>query len=191
MNNMIKEADMNKKFFIISACLFFLGTGGLLLPAEGLSGNVDLNIGIGIGVPPLPAVVTPAPPAVYPIPGSYAYFAPDAGFQLFFNSGYWYRPYNGYWYRAAYHNGPWYYLPPSRVPVVFSRSPYNYYRYYRIPPGQRLIPYGHLRDHWREWNRGHYRWEDRRDDRHRHERNSYEGRREWQGKNRSWAKHGR
>jgi hypothetical protein len=39
MNNMIKEADMRKKFFIISLCLFFLGTGGLLLPTEGFSGE--------------------------------------------------------------------------------------------------------------------------------------------------------
>lgn len=177
---------MSKKFFIVSVCLLFLGMGSLLLPAEGLSGNVDLNIGIDIGVPPLPAVVIPAPPAVYPIPGSYAYFAPDAGFQLFFQSGYWYRPYNGYWYRSAYYNGPWYYLPPSRVPIGFSRFSHNYYR---VPPGQRLIPYGHLRNHWREWDRGHYRWEDRRDDRHRHERNSYEGRRDRKGENRSRGKH--
>jgi hypothetical protein len=191
MNNMIKEADMKKKFSIISICLFFLCTVGLLMPAEGLSGDVDLHIGIGFPLPP--AVVISAPPAVYPIPGSYAYFAPDVGFQLFFNSGYWYRPYNGYWYRAAYYNGPWDYLPPSRVPVIFNRYNYNYYRYYRIPTGQRLIPYGHLRDHWREWDRdrGHYRWEDRRDYRYKYERKSYEGRREWKGKNRSWVRHDR
>jgi hypothetical protein len=186
MNNIIKEADMNKKVFIISACLFFLDAGGLLLPAEGLSGNVDLHIGIGFPLPP--AVVISAPPDVYPIPGSYAYFAPDVGFQLFFHSGYWYRPYNGYWYRASYYNGPWDYLPPSRVPVVFNRYTYNHYR---IPPGQRLIPYGHLKNHWREWDRGHYRWEDRRDIRYRHERNSYEGRRYWKYNNRSWANHNR
>ena len=177
---------MSKKFFIISVCLFCVGTGGLLLPAEGLSGDIDLHVGIGFPLPP--ALVIPAPPAVYPIPGSYAYFAPNAGFQLFFQSGYWYRPYNGYWYRAAYYNGPWYYLPPSRIPVGFSRFSHNYYR---VPPGQGLIPYGHLRDHWREWDRGHYRWEDRREDRHRYERNSYEGRRNWTGENRSWADHNR
>ncbi len=178
---------MSRKFFIISVGLFFLGTGGLLIPAEGLCGNVDLHIGIGF---PLPAaVVIHTPPDVYPIPGSYAYFAPDVGFQLFFQSGYWYRPYNGYWYRASYYNGPWHYLPPSRVPVSFSRFPYSYYRHYKIPPGQRLISYGHLRNHWRERDREHYRWENKGDNRHRHERNYYEGRKEWKGKNRSWANH--
>ena len=180
---------MSKKFFIVSVCLFFMGTGSLLLPAEGLSGDVDFHIGIGFPLPP--AVVISEPPAVYPIPGSYAYFAPDVGFQLFFHSGYWYRPYNGYWYRASYYNGPWYHLPPASVPIVFNRYNYNYYRDYRIPPGQRRIPYGHFRDHWREWDRGHYRWEDKKGDHHRYERKSYEGRKEWKGKNRSWEKHDR
>jgi hypothetical protein len=178
MNNKIKEVDVKKKVFIIAVGLLFLGTGVLLLPAEGLCGDVDLHVGIGFPLPP--AVVISAPPAVYPIPGSYAYFAPNVGFQLFFQSGYWYRPYNGYWYRASYYNGPWYHVP--RVPVGFSRFSRNYYR---IPPGQRLISYGYLRDHWREWDRGHYRWEDRRDGRHRYERNGYEGRRNYTGKNRS------
>lgn len=158
---------MSKKILTVLVCLSFLGIGSLLVPAEGLSGDVGLHIGIGIGVPAPPAVVIPAPPAVYPIPGSYAYFAPGVGFDLFFHSGYWYRPYNGYWYRAAYYNGPWYYLPPSRVPVVFSHLPRHYYR---IPTGYRQIPYGHLKEHWREWDRGHYRWEDRGKDQHRHGR---------------------
>jgi len=165
---------MSKKFFIVSVYLFFLAAGSFLFPSVGLSGNVDLNIGVGIGAPPPPVAVS-APPAVYPIPGSYAYFAPDVGFQLFFHSGYWYRPYNGYWYRAAYYDGPWNYLPPSRVPVVFSRLPHDYYR---VRPGERPIPYGHLKKHWREWERGHNRWEDRREDRHGHERDRYEGRRD-------------
>jgi len=29
----------------------------------------------------------------------------------------------------------------------------------RIPPGQRLIPYGQLKKHWREWDRTHYKVE--------------------------------
>ena len=179
---------MSKKFLIVFVCLFFLGMGNLLMPADGFSGNVDLNIGIGIGAPTPPAVVISAPPAVYPIPDSYAYYAPDVGFQLFFHSGYWYRPYNGYWYRAAYYNGPWNYMPPSRVPVVFSHLPHDYYK---MHPGQRPIPYGHLKEHWREWERGHHRWEDRGDDRHRHEGNSHESKRDWKDKNQSWADRGR
>lgn len=137
------------------------------MPGECLSHDVDFHIGIGVGFPLPPAVVIPAPPSVYLIPGSYAYFAPDVGFDLFFYSGYWYRPYNGYWYRAAYYNGPWYHLPPPQVPYVFNHLPHDYYR---IHPGQRHIPYGNLKNHWYErergdhrWDRGHYRGEE---DRH-------------------------
>jgi len=180
---------MNKKFLIIFGCLFFLWMGGLLMPAEGLSHDVDFNIGIGLGFPLLPQVVLPAPPSVYLIPNTYAYIAPDVGFDLFFYSGYWYRPYNGYWYRAAYYNGPWYHLPPQRLPYVFNHLPRDYYR---VPPGQRRIPYGYLKNHWYErerenyrWDRGHYRGEE---DRHIHQGNGYEGRREWKGENRFWGK---
>ena len=160
---------MNKKNFIAFIISIFLCLGIFVLPAEGRS-DVDFQIGIGIGIP-APAVAIPAPP-VYLIPDTQVYFAPDVGFQLFFHSGYWYRPYNGYWYRAAYYNGPWYYLPPARVPFAFTHLPYNHYR---IPAGQRLIPYGHLKKHWREWERGYYRegmgWEK---NQHRQLRRQYE-----------------
>jgi hypothetical protein len=186
MHNGIKEANMSKKYFIVFLCLFFLGTGSLFVPAEGLSGDVDLHVGIGFPLPP--AVVISAPPAVYPIPGSYAYFAPDVGSQLFFQSGYWYRPYNGYWYRAAYYNGPWSYLPPSRVPVGFSRFSHNYYR---IPPGQRLIPYRQLNNHWYERERGYYRWQaDRGKNSHRYWGKD-RGRMEWKRGNPSRVIHRR
>jgi len=167
---------MSKKYFIVFVCLFFLGTGSLLVPAEGLSRDVDFHIGIGINVPPPPAFVVPAPPAVHLIPGSYAYFAPDVGFQLFFHSGYWYRPYKGYWYRASYYNGPWYYLPHARVPYVLTHLPHNYYR---IPPGHRLISYGHLNENWHEWDRKHYGWEGDRGKYWYKHRGKDEGRREW------------
>lgn len=144
---------MKKKILLALMSFIFLGAGNFLLPAQALSHDVDVHIGIGIGVPP-PAVVVPAPPAVFLIPGSYVYFAPDVGLQLFFYSGYWYSLHNGYWFRSTYYNGPWYYLPPARVPVAFLHLPPDYYR---IPHGQRLIPYGHLKKHWKEWDRKHYK----------------------------------
>lgn len=143
---------MSKKNFISLISFIVLGVGIFLFPAEGRT-DTDFHIGIGIGFPP-PAVVIPAPPSVYLIPGTSVYFAPDVGFEFFFHSGYWYRLRDGYWFRATYYNGPWYYLPPSRVPVVFKHIPHNYYRIYS---GQRRIPYGQLKKHWREWDRKHYR----------------------------------
>ena len=111
-----------KRRIIIGLTFFILLMMCVLFPTgEALSG-VDVSIGIGIGVPP-PNVVIAAPPPVYLIPGSYVYFAPDVGFQLFFYSGYWYLLNDGYWYRSAHYRGPWGYLHPSRVPVVFHHLP--------------------------------------------------------------------
>lgn len=127
-------------------CIFF--------PAgEALSSGVDVNIGIGIGVP-APNIVIASPPSVFLIPGSYAYFAPGVGVQLFFYSGYWYLLNDGYWYRSSYYRGPWRYLSPSRVPVVFLHLPPDYYR---VPPGQKLIPYGQLKKNWKGWEKSHYK----------------------------------
>jgi hypothetical protein len=146
-----KEVDMKRKIAasLISAVLVFVF--GLFQAGEVPAGDVDVNIGIGIGVPP-PRLVVPTPPSVYLIPGSYVYYAPDLGAQIFFYSGYWYLMDDGYWFRASHYRGPWNYLSPSRVPVVFLHLPRDYYR---VPPGQKLIPYGQLKKHWKEWDRQH------------------------------------
>jgi hypothetical protein len=65
---------------LISAVLVFVF--GLFQAGEVPAGDVDVNIGIGIGVPP-PRLVVPTPPSVYLIPGSYVYYAPDLGAQIF------------------------------------------------------------------------------------------------------------
>ncbi|NWF52433.1 MAG: hypothetical protein HXY47_05055 [Nitrospirae bacterium] len=134
---------MRKKSFIGILSFIVLQFGLFLLPNDGYS-DVDFFIGIGT-VPPPPAVIIPAPPAVYLIPGTSVYFAPYVDFELFFHSDYWYRIHDGYWYKAFHHNGPWYYLPYSRVPVVFKQI--NYYRFYEK---KRHIPYGHFRTHCRK-----------------------------------------
>ena len=126
----------------ISLFLFIIGS---MTPGEAQS-NVDVNIGIGIGVPP-PHVVISSPPAVFLIPNTYVYYAPEVAVQLFFYSGYWYTLNDGYWFRSSYYSGPWSLSPPSRVPVVFLHLPP---RYYEIPHGQKLIPYGQLKKHWKD-----------------------------------------
>lgn len=141
---------MRRKGYIGILSFIFLQVGLFLLPNNGYS-DVDFFIGIGT-IPPPPEVIIPAPPVVYLIPGTTVYFAPYVDFELFFHSGYWYRIHDGYWYRSVCYNGPWYYLPHSRVPVVFKQI--NYYRYY---DRKRHIPYGQFKKHWREWDRGHYR----------------------------------
>ena len=138
-----------KKILIALIVLIFLV--GSFLPNEIFA--TDVNIGIGIGVPP-PQIVIPAPPGVVLIPGTHVYFAPDVGVQLFFYSGYWFSLNDGYWFWANDYMGPWYYLPPARIPAAFLHLPPNYYR---ISPGYKRIPYGQLKSHWREWDKKEYR----------------------------------
>ncbi len=137
--------------FLISAMLL-----GMLAGAHPGDAAAAVNINIGIGAP-LPAVVLAAPPQVVLIPGSPVYYAPDAGINLFFYSGRWYRRHNNGWYRASYYNGPWAYMPPSRVPAAFVRIPGNYYR---------PMPYGLQKKRWREEEREHHEHGERH---HRHD----------------------
>jgi hypothetical protein len=167
---------MKNRIFISLMSLTLLVAGSLLLPDGAFAADVDVHI--GIGVPPT-HIVIPAPPVVVLIPGTHVYFAPDVGVQLFFYAGYWYYLQDGYWFWAADYVGPWYYLPPARIPVAFLHLPPHYYK---IPPGYKRIPYGQLKNHWREWDRRDYRevkgWEE---DLHRHWKEQDKGWKNWRG----------
>lgn len=137
-----------KKIALIS----FIMVGSLLV--AGLfrvpSSYAGVSIGIGIN---LPVYRFAAPPDMVLIPGTYAYTAPDAGVDIIFYQGYWYRPFEGRWYRARAYNGPWGYIQRHRVPGFFFGLPADY-RYNRA--GYERIPYGHLRKNWRAWERDRY-----------------------------------
>jgi len=169
---------MKGRILIALISVTFLLSGSLLVPAKILADDVDVHIGIGLGVPP-PAIVIPAAPAVALIPGTHIYFAPDVGVQLFFYSGYWFSLNDGYWFWANDYMGPWYYLPPARIPVAFLHLPPHYYK---IPRGYKRIPYGQLKSHWREWDKREYRevkeWEK---DIHKQWKERDKGWKEWKG----------
>ncbi len=110
----------------------------LLLGFSG-PGMAGINFGVHIPLPGIhvnisapPAFVFPALPQLVVIPGTYVYYCPDAGFDVFFYDGYWYRPYEGYWYRSISYHGPWAYIdnPPYVVQGVIERSwadtPYSF-----------------------------------------------------------------
>jgi len=138
---------MKKSIVMALVGFAFIGASYLLSPEKASAG---VNVQVGISVP-LPNVVISAPPAVVLIPGTPVYYAPDVGIDIFFYSGHWYRPYEGGWYRATYYNGPWGYLPPARVPAVFTHLPPP--GYHNIPPGHQRIPYGQLKKNWKEWDK--------------------------------------
>lgn len=130
---------MKRKLIAIAACVFFAGS----LSAA----NAEINLNIGIN---LPAAVIASPPEVMLIPGTYVYFAPSLDLDIFFFSGYWYRPDRGRWYRANDYNGSWAVISTERVPRVVLHVPTDFRR---TPPGHERIPYGQLKKHWKEWER--------------------------------------
>jgi hypothetical protein len=151
---------MDRKI-IITLCI------GILLFLSGSSkASVDVNIGINVPLPP-PFTFSVEPDLVV-IPGTYAYFAPDAAFDIVFYGGYWWRPHGGYWYRSHHYNGPWNYIVARSVPRYIIRLPHDYRRiYYRYP----RIPYFHVHKHWNRW-----------------EREKYWDRRHWKHEEREWRR---
>jgi hypothetical protein len=141
-------------FSAIGSYLVFLA---LIIAAPG-TGNAEVNVSIGIG---LPGLVIAAPPAMVVIPGTYVYYPPEVGVDIFFYHGYWYRPYRGGWYLANGYNGPWRTVGPRYVPRALVRVPPAYRR---LPPEHERMPYGTVRQNWRTWERDRH-WDSRRDER--------------------------
>ncbi len=138
-----------RSFAVFAAVLFCSG----LFSAAASSAGVEINIQL----PPLPRLFLPAPPPLVPIPGTYAYVAPDAEADIVFYQGAWYRPHGGGWYIANGYNGPWRVLNNERVPRVLVGLPPNVRR---VPPGHERIPYGHVQKNWKTWEHDRH-WDDR------------------------------
>lgn len=109
-----------------------------------------------------PSPVLPAPPFLYLIPGTYAYFVAGVDVDIFFYQGFWYRPHLGRWYRAHEYNGPWDVIVTNRVPLVLQDIPQTYRR---VPPGSGRLHHDDVRNNWRTWERERH-W-DRQDERKR------------------------
>jgi hypothetical protein len=176
---------MKKRIMIVLASFLMTGAGILFQPGEALSHDVNVSFGIDMVAPP-PGVFVTRPPALYIIPGTPVYYAPQVEKQLYFYSDNWYRLYDGYWFRAAYHNGPWAYLAPPGVPVVFRRlSP----RYYVVPPrDQYRVSWAPPR-YWRPMGARHYGDRDEWDDHHdNHGGRGFDGHKDWKDErsNKRW-----
>jgi len=126
--------------------------GIVLLTVLGFSVKSEAGIEVGVGIS-IPAFTFKEPPHLAVIPGTYAYFVPDADTDIIFYHGYWYRPFNGRWYRATFYNGPWAFMAPSKVPRVLFELPPGYRRIYA---GHRPIAYAEFTRHWRTWERDRY-----------------------------------
>ena len=114
-----------KKILIILCNSFFL----FIIVGSSFA-SVHVNIGIHVPPPP-PPLLLPAPPDVFIIPGTYAYFPPKLDVDIVFYGGYWYRPYQGYWYQSTSYNGKWVYIEEKRLPKHIHDLPRTGARYRR------------------------------------------------------------
>jgi hypothetical protein len=158
----ISLSDRQEGYFMKTrtANAIFVGIMFAALMGYPAKSNAELNVRIGINVP-LPHVVIHAPPAVVVIPGTYAYFAPDAGVDIFFYHGHWYRPHHGHWYRARGYNGPWRNIKHAGVPHELRNLPPDFRRTVRR---HERIRYTDFNKNWKTWERNKH-W-DRRVNRH-------------------------
>jgi len=122
----------------------------------------EVDISIGISLPP--PIVFEAPPAVVVLPDANdVYIAPDiVGVDLFFWNGWWWRLWEGRWYRAHYYNRGWAYY--DRVPSFYFDVDPGWRRYYREhswhghPWNYERIPHQQLQRNWKSWRSNRY-WE--------------------------------
>ena len=126
-----------------------LAAAGIALLFTSSMANSELNLNIGINIPSV-AVVKSLPPTVAVIPETDIYFAPDIDDDMFFYSGYWWRPIEGRWYRTVELGAPWVVIETRRVPRELISVPSDYRR---VPPGHDKIPYGQMKKNWRQWEK--------------------------------------
>ncbi len=106
----------------------------------------EVNVNIGFSIPLPPVIQFREAPRMVVLPDTYIYVAPDVNVDIFFNDGWWWRPYQGQWYRSRDYNSGW--------------------SHHRQPPSFYNGVHRHWRDDYRkhQW-KGHYWNPERRDHR--------------------------
>ena len=118
-----------------------------------VSTMADVNISIGIPLPPV--IVFAGPVEVIVIPDTYVYVIPDIEEEMFFWAGWWWRPWEGRWYRSRYYDRDWVYY--RYIPYFYYDVDFGWRGFYRDrhwhgrPWHYRRIPYSDLHQNWRSW----------------------------------------
>ncbi len=121
-----------------------------------------VDISIGISLPP--PIVFAAPPEVIVIPDTYVYVVPDLDVDIFFYSGWWWRPWEGRWYRSHYYDRGWSYY--HSVPSFYFdvdpgwRGYYRDHNWYGHRWNYERIPHQQLQRSWKSWEKDRH-WERR------------------------------
>jgi hypothetical protein len=136
--------------------------GALLLAlvcAFPLPSKSEVQVGIGIGLPP---IVFGAPPELVVLPGSNIYVAPDVEADIFFYNGWWWRPWEGRWYRSLSYDSGWYHY--RHAPPFYRHVPRHWRRDYREHRWQgrqwnyERMHHRQVEKNWRGWEKSRH-WE--------------------------------
>ena len=125
-----------------------------------VSAMAEVNVHINIPLPPL--IIFPAPPEMVVIPETDVYAVPDVQEDIFFYSGWWWRPWEGRWYRSHYYDRGWAYY--NSVPSFYRnfrpgwRNDYRNHRWRGHQWDYQRIPHRELQRNWQGWQRDRH-WE--------------------------------
>ncbi|MBF0378251.1 MAG: hypothetical protein HQK72_12325 [Desulfamplus sp.] len=110
----------------------------------------------------MPPILFDEPPELIVVPKTYVYVVPDLDEELFFYSGWWWRPWKGKWYRSRHYTSGWihYQNTPSfyrDIPPDW-RNSYRDHRWRGREWDYHRIPHRNVERNWSEWERARH-WE--------------------------------
>ncbi len=160
---------------------FFGGTLLLaLMFSFPLPTKAEVSVNIGFSLPMPPAIGFHAPPRLVVLPNTDIYVDPEADVDIFFNDGWWWRPYRGEWYRSRDYNSGW--THNRRPPSFYNAVPRHWRDDYREHKwkGHQWNP--ERRDHrevqknWNHWKEDKHREKNKNWGVQKARQNQYEGR---------------
>jgi len=112
---------MKKKICCILGIL--MGLAGII-PA-GLTKEAVAGVSVEVNIGP-PVIMMDEPSEVVYAPGLGVYFVPDAEFEIFYYSGFWWSRRGNYWYSSRYYRSGWAIARNQSVPRPIFNIPRDY-----------------------------------------------------------------
>nr|MBF0223719.1 hypothetical protein [Desulfobulbaceae bacterium] len=127
-----------------------------LAPVPTMAGS---HVGFSLS---LPSIVFESSPELVVLPGTNIYVAPDVDADIFFYSGWWWRPSQGRWYRSRNYDSGW--TRYKKVPSFYRHVPSRWRNDYRHNRWQgrewhhQRTPHNNVQRNWNQWEKSRY-WE--------------------------------
>ena len=162
---------MNKIYFITGLIMIAFITGCAENYNRELTGQYSDDYIIATETPP---ILFDEPPELIVLPETYVYVVPDLDDDLFFYSGWWWRPWRGNWYHSRHYNSGWrhYRNTPSfyrNIPPGW-RNDYRNHRWRGEQWDYQRIPHRNVERNWSQWEKRRH-WEN---EEKRHHNNRYD-----------------